>query len=76
MSLKTAILCQHLLVMLINEVFYFTFRQVYVMEHFPFYSSLLVEFLVRAFQLNLMSDHEVFLLYRVSKVRMCVILNN
>ena len=43
-------------------------RQVYVMENYPFYSSLLIEFLVRSFQLNLTSDVGVILLFRVAKV--------
>ena len=43
-------------------------RQVYVTENLPFYSSLLLEFLARSFQLDLTSDIGVTLLFRVTKV--------
>lgn len=62
-----------------NFVVYFlfySFRQAYVLEHLPFYSSLLLEFLVRSFQLDLTSELGAFLLFRVAKVRYtyCVLL--
>lgn len=43
-------------------------RRVFVLENFPFYSSLLVELLGRSFQLVLTSDPGVTLLYRTTKV--------
>jgi sphingomyelin phosphodiesterase 4 len=42
----------------------------YIMEHFPFYSSLFLIFLERSFQFDLMSKMGINLLFRVSKVRL------
>ena len=38
------------------------------MDNFPFYTTLLLIFLDRSFQLNLTSEIGITLLYRVSKV--------
>ena len=43
-------------------------RRGYVMDNLPFYTTLLVEFLIRSFQLNMTSEFGANLLYRFSKV--------
>ena len=44
------------------------FRKRYVMENFPFYTSLFLAFLDRSFQLDFTSNIGVTFIFRVSKV--------
>lgn len=45
-----------------------SFRCAFVFEQFPFYTILLIEFLVRALQLDLVSEQGATLVFRVTKV--------
>ena len=45
-----------------------THRRAFVLDNFPFFSTLLLEFLGRCFQVDLTTDPAVTLLYRVAKV--------
>lgn len=45
-----------------------TRRRAFVLDNFPFFSTLLLEFLGRCFQVDLTTDPAVTLLYRVAKV--------
>ena len=48
-----------------------THRRAFVLDNFPFFSTLLLEFLGRCFQVDLTTDPAVTLLYRVAKVLAC-----
>ena len=44
------------------------YRKAFVLDNFPFYSTLLTEIIGRSFQMDLTSDPGIVLLYRVTKV--------